>query len=99
MKYKERKSIVKWHKDDLAKYLQAKEYVDTLLIPTISFQVEDEANIEKDAFKSEVLTIYLNEIEKELSGRVFVTPAYSYIKQKDLSSEVIRLNTWIDHLK
>lgn len=89
---------LKWYKDDLKTYKEAKEYVDTLLIPLLHFQLQKENDLEKDAFQTEVMTIYINEIEKELSGRVFVTPAYSYVKDtQTFSNEVERLNSWIEH--
>lgn len=92
-------NIVKWHKDDVKKYVEAKEYIDTLVIPTLQLQIEDETTIERDAFTAEIATIYANEIEKELSGRIFVTPFYSYLKQKDLTKEAERINEWIEHFK
>lgn len=91
---------MKWHKDDVKTYVSAKEYIDTLLIPLLHFQLQHDQDLEKDAFQTEVMTIYMNEIEKELSGRIFVTPPYSYIKQAEpFSYEVERLNSWIEHAK
>jgi len=86
---------VKWFSEDLKKYVQAKEYIDTIIIPLEAFHLSQESHLEKDAFHREVLSIYTNEIEKELSGRVLLAPAYSYLKSNDLADEVERLNTWI----
>ncbi|NLI68777.1 MAG: DUF2487 family protein [Bacilli bacterium] len=90
---------MKWLRKDLEKYVQAKEYVDTVIIPVQMFQVVDENQLEKDSFDSEVLAIFANEIEKELSGRVMLAPAYTYVKGADLGREAERLNEWIKHLK
>lgn len=90
---------VKWTKDDLLKYVQAKEYIDTAIVPLIGFQMDAEKKMENDAIQREVLSIYANEIEKELSGRLLLIPNYNYIKSEDLSDEVTRLNNWIGHIK
>src|SRR5699024_10474683 len=36
-------------------------------------------------------------IEKELTGRILLTPYYSCLRVKDLKSEVERLNMWVDN--
>lgn len=90
---------MKWTPEDLQKYVQAKEYVDTAIIPVLGFQMNDEKKLEKEAFQREVLSIYTNEIEKELSGRLLLTPPYNYVKSNDMSGELNRLNDWIDHIK
>lgn len=90
---------MKWVKNDIEKYVEAKEYVDTVVIPIQSFQLSDDTQLVKDTFAGEVLSIYANEIEKELSGRVLLTPAYTYNKTTDLEIEVQRLNNWIKDIK
>lgn len=90
---------MKWYSEDLIKYVQAKEYIDTLIIPLEAFHLSQESNLEKDAFHREVLGIYTNEIEKELSGRVLLAPTYAYLKSSNLDNEVARLNSWIKDVK
>ncbi len=90
---------LKWNTDDLKKYVEAKEYIDTVIIPLETFHMSHEGNFEKDAFQKEVLTIYTNEIEKELSGRVLLAPNYTYIKSDNLNEETIRLNQWVTDIK
>ena len=90
---------MKWFSEDLKKYVQAKEYIDTVIIPLEAFHLSQESHLEKDAFQREVLSIYMNEIEKELSGRILLTPSYSYLKTSNLENEVERLNTWIQDIK
>ena len=90
---------MKWTSADLQKYVQAKEYVDTAIIPVQGFQLNQEKTMVKDATQREVLSIYTNEIEKELSGRVLLTPQYNYLKSNDLKDEVSRLNHWIEHIQ
>ncbi|RDW19063.1 DUF2487 domain-containing protein [Oceanobacillus arenosus] len=86
---------MKWRSSDLKQYQNAKEYIDTVIIPIIPFQID----LEMLAFQSEVLTIFANEIEKELAGRVMLMPTYSYLKTVDPQSEINRINAWIANIK
>lgn len=90
---------MKWTKSDVEKYVEAKEYVDTVVIPVQSFQLSKDDRLIKDTFAGEVLSIYANEIEKELSGRLLLTPTYTFNKQSDIKQEVARLNEWIADIK
>ncbi|MFA1820720.1 YpiF family protein [Virgibacillus oceani] len=90
---------MKWKKEDLSRYIQAKEYIDTVIIPLIPFQFTDEHNLERNAFQSEVLSILSNEIEKELTGRIILTPNYHYIKSSELEQESQILQGWVDEIK
>ncbi|MCF3941630.1 YpiF family protein [Oceanobacillus alkalisoli] len=90
---------MKWRKDDLEKYVQAKEYIDTILVPLVPFQLTNDADLGKNAFQQEVITIFANEIEQELSGRVLLIPSYLYLKDGDKAIEVERLNQWISETK
>src|SRR5690625_2899486 len=88
---------LRWNKTDLAKYLTAKEYIDTLIVPLIPFSFSDENQYEKNAFLKEVLTLFTNEIEKELHGRVLLSPEYNYLKSNEKDFEISRLNQWIEN--
>lgn len=91
--------ILRWNKTDLAKYLTAKEYIDTLIVPLIPFSFSEENHFEKSAFLKEVLTLFSFEIEKELHGRVLLSPEYNYLKFNDKEEEIKRLNKWVDDAK
>ncbi len=90
---------MKWFQNDLQKYGQAKEYIDTLLIPLQGFHFSENDDLMKDAFHREVLSIFANEIEKELSGRLMLAPTYFYLKSSDLEVEINRLNEWISDMQ
>ncbi|MFD2045856.1 YpiF family protein [Ornithinibacillus salinisoli] len=90
---------MKWNEHDMEKYMQAKEYIDTIILPLIPFHLSQEASVKKNAFASEVLTIFSSEIEKELTGRIVLTPSYYYVKNADKEPEVDRLNAWVDDMK
>ncbi len=90
---------MKWNEEDLKKYISAKEYIDTAIIPLQAVQLSEDAQLERDAFQAEVLSIYANEIEKELSGRVLLMPTYHYLKTNDLIDESNRFNGWVRDLQ
>lgn len=81
------------------KYLSAKEYIDTVVIPVQAFQLSEDKEMKQDAFQGELLDVFSKEIEKELSGRVLLTPTYYYLKSADLHNEIERLNTWLNDFK
>ncbi|MBO1003042.1 DUF2487 family protein [Pseudogracilibacillus auburnensis] len=89
---------MKWFSEDLTKYIQAKEYIDTVIIPLQAFHLSEDNSLKKDAFQREVLSIYAREIEKELSGRILLTPTYNYLKFSDIDREVNRLNEWLNDI-
>ncbi|MFD1849524.1 DUF2487 family protein [Oceanobacillus bengalensis] len=88
---------MRWQKSDVDKYVSAKEYIDTLIIPLIDFQMDQD--LENNAFQNEVLTILSNELEKELTGRIMLAPSYYYIKTFDKDQEIVRLNHWVENVK
>lgn len=87
---------MRWSKEDLEKFIPAKEYVDTLILPLLPFQLTEEDDLGKMAFQCEVLTIFVTELEKELAGRVLLTPSYYYNKKASKKAEVERVNGWVD---
>lgn len=89
---------MKWKKSDIEKYNQAKEYIDTTIIPLIPFSMSDDEEAENNAFQSELLTIITNEIEKELTGRILLMPSFYYVKNSESVSETDRLNSWTDEV-
>jgi hypothetical protein len=90
---------MKWKKSDLNQYKQAKDYIDTILIPLVPFHLSNDNDIEKSAFQSEVLSVFTNEIENELSGRIMLTPNYYYLKNHEIGLEVERLNAWVNDIQ
>lgn len=92
---------MKWAKSDLSQYKEAKEYVDTLLVPLIPFQLSNDKTYEKEAFQKEFLLLFVHKIEKELAGRIMLTPDYNYVLSKEMKreNEVARLNGWIQNCK
>ncbi|RDW22054.1 YpiF family protein [Oceanobacillus chungangensis] len=90
---------MRWRSSDLTKYGDSKQYIDTIIIPLIPFQMSHNEELEKLAFQSELLNIFTSEIEKELAGRIMLMPAYSYLKSADIETEINRINGWITDIK
>lgn len=90
---------MKWTRTDLEKYVGAKEYIDTLIIPLLPFQLAEDTTLATTAFQSEVLSIFIRELEKELAGRIMLTPPYHYLKHSEKKDEVKRINSWVNEAK
>ncbi|MFC4557377.1 DUF2487 family protein [Virgibacillus kekensis] len=90
---------MKWIEKDLEQYIKAKEYVDTVIVPLLPFQLSTDTAMGKDAVQREALVVFLQELEKELTGRVMVTPEYNYLKSAAKEQEIERMHTWIRELQ
>lgn len=90
---------MRWKKEQLEKYVQAKEYIDTILLPVIPFQMGDDEESVKTSVQSELMNIFALEIERELTGRVMLAPSYYYLKTMSKEAEAARMNDWIEDMK
>lgn len=95
----EESSLMKWRQDDVNKYITAKEYIDTALLSLLPFHILKDDEISKQAYQSDVLQIFADELERELSGRTMQIPPYTYLHHTDKQQEVSRLNTWIKEIE
>lgn len=86
---------MKWKESDLKKYIQEKEYIDTLLIPLLPISLSSDEQLAKLAFQNELFTILTSELERELAGRVLLTPVYQYLKDSINEEEISRINEWV----
>lgn len=90
---------MKWTSVDLQKYDQAKEYIDTIIVPLAPFQIGALEASAKNADQYDVLTLFARELEKELMGRIMLTPIYTYITSAEKLQEAERINEWTNHFK
>lgn len=87
---------MKWKMDQVAMYTNAKEYVDTAILPLTPIQWgKDEKNIVNMGEYTNYLSDY---IEKQFTGRVFLFPSFTYLKQESKEEKVRRLLEWDKHL-
>lgn len=92
-------TAMKWNQSDLNKYISAKEYIDTLLIPLIPYQISDDGKMEKHAQQGELLSIFTTELERDLTGRTMLLPNYYYLSTQEKETEIERLNYFIADAK
>src|SRR5699024_12531201 len=59
----------------------------------ISFSNDNQ--MKDQASQSEVLSILMNELERELHGRVLLTPSFFYLTSADQEKKINLLNEWI----
>ncbi|AUZ26868.1 YpiF family protein [Bacillus cabrialesii] len=86
---------MKWRITDAKDYLQSKDYIDTAVIPLISIKVG--AHFKVAAEKGEFTQLLSDELERQLKGRVYLLPPYTYVDRnektvqglKDLREELI----------
>ncbi len=85
---------MKWQPKNIALYYQSQEYVDTLCIPLIPIELKDESEAIKLADQLKSLQLISDELERNFTGRIFLSPSYTYIKGNDFDAESKRLNQW-----
>ena len=86
---------MKWNVKDVELYEQAKEYVDTVLIPLIPITFDDQ--MKQLTSSGNFLSILSMEIEKKFKGRIFLTPTFYYFNGD--KKKVDSLQNWIIELK
>ncbi|WP_228275587.1 DUF2487 family protein [Gracilibacillus oryzae] len=89
---------MKWEADDLPKYFEAKEYIDTVLVPLIPIQLSNEADSLKLANYQKTLQIIAREAERDFAGRMLLSPVYTYVQAASYQKEQERINQWIQLL-
>ncbi|MEC1679790.1 YpiF family protein [Bacillus mojavensis] len=85
---------MRWKMPDAKDYLQSKDYIDTAVIPLINIKMGSQIKIaaERGGFTQ----LLAEELERQLKGRVYLLPAYTYVDRnentvqglKDLQEEV-----------
>ncbi|HSH24038.1 MAG TPA: YpiF family protein [Massilibacterium sp.] len=86
---------MKWKTTDIDIYFQAKEYVDTALIPMLP--IGWGADVKTTVSLGEFIALFADELERQFKGRLVQFPSYTYLKDESTKTE--RLQDWIQHLK
>ncbi|RNA69157.1 YpiF family protein [Alteribacter keqinensis] len=86
---------MKWVTNDLDMYMNAKEYVDTAIIPLVPLNWEKD--IKGTVSKGEFSSILIDEIEKQFKGRLFQLPPFTYLTEESDESRTSRLQEWDRH--
>ncbi|GGH78930.1 hypothetical protein JOD43_001618 [Pullulanibacillus pueri] len=83
---------MKWRAKDIERFLEEKQYVDTIIVPLIPLNWDE--GMLATVREGEYVQILGDEIERQLKGRVVLNPAFTYFKEEALEERMKRLETW-----
>jgi len=87
---------MKWVSNDVDLYNQAKEYVDTAIVPLMAVSIE--SDFKNIVSKGEFISLVSTDLERQLKGRVFLFPTYSYLKKSEnVIENLIEWKTELQH--
>ncbi|UOQ47587.1 YpiF family protein [Gracilibacillus caseinilyticus] len=89
---------MKWTSTDLEVFYQSKEFIDTLCIPLIPLDLANSADVHKLANQKTSLQIISDELERNYTGRIMLSPTYTYVRGTDFQIECDRVNQWTSNL-
>jgi hypothetical protein len=87
---------MKWKTKDADLFLKSGEYVDSLLIPLTP--VDFKQDFKSCITMGEYADLLCEEIERQLHGRLFLGPKFTYVKEKDGTSLVENLAHLVKHV-
>ncbi|EEK74111.1 Hypothetical cytosolic protein [Bacillus mycoides] len=87
---------MKWIVKDVEQFEQAREYVDTGIIPLLSISAAKGMKMVVE--QGEFIEALSMELEREYKGRVLLLPAFTYLVESQ-KNEKDRLQEWTDHLQ
>ncbi|MFJ7745976.1 YpiF family protein [Peribacillus sp. NPDC097295] len=79
---------MKWSAKELDMYVQAKEFVDTALIPLVPLSFGE--HMTQSGSNNEFITILSLEIEKQMKGRMLLMPTYHYLSDEEEKLHMIK---------
>ncbi|UZJ80843.1 YpiF family protein [Fictibacillus sp. KU28468] len=88
---------MKWSSGDINIYQQSKEFVDTVIIPLqpLSFG----PSMRTSAGMADYSLLIAEETERQLHGRLFLMPSFTYLKLESEEALMARLHSWVSELK
>ncbi|WP_342351985.1 YpiF family protein [Neobacillus soli] len=87
---------VKWIPEDVDTYLNAKEYVDTAVVPLYSVSVGGE--MKQSAAEAEFITLLTGLLERQFTGRLLLFPPFTYLKDEKSERVLSDLQKWEDNI-
>ncbi|MBB5323390.1 hypothetical protein HNQ34_000467 [Anoxybacillus tepidamans] len=88
---------MKWTVYDVEMYEKEKQYIDTVVIPLMPLTLSSGAKAAVSG--GEFVQLLTNEIERQLKGRLFLLPPFTYFVTEPISECTKRLNDWTNELK
>ncbi|SDY87689.1 Protein of unknown function [Evansella caseinilytica] len=86
---------MKWRTEQMDTYLNAKEYVDTAIIPLMPVDWNNDPK--GKVSMGEFTTLLVDELERQFKGRVFQIPPFVYLTSEDDTAKRNRLLAWDKH--
>jgi hypothetical protein len=83
---------VKWIPQDIETYMNAKEYVDTAVVPIISISMGGE--MKQSAAAVEFITLLTGYLERQFTGRLLLFPPFTYLNSKKCERNLSDLKDW-----
>ncbi|MED4204205.1 YpiF family protein [Neobacillus mesonae] len=87
---------MKWIPQDVETYSNAKEYVDTAVVPLYSVLVG--GGIKQSAAAAEFITLLTNHLERQFTGRILLFPPFTYLEQEQEGKELTDLQSWEENI-
>lgn len=78
LEWKRREFQMKWIPKDIQTFIEAREYVDTVLVPLYGISFAE--GISKSAASTEFISIISQQVERQFKGRVLMLPGVTYCK-------------------
>lgn len=88
---------MKWSSSDITVYQQSKEFVDTVVIPLLPISFG--ASMRTSAAMGDYASLISTETERQLHGRLFLLPAFTYLKNEDSEALNARLLALTEELE
>ncbi|WP_059170950.1 YpiF family protein [Bacillus sp. FJAT-27445] len=86
---------MKWSAVDIKSYIEAKEYVDTAIIPLVGIEFGE--GLPGSASAAEYIGILATQLERQFTGRLLLLPPFTYLKEEMVEASA-RLNIWEERL-
>jgi hypothetical protein len=83
---------MKWTPQDIETYLNAKEYVDTAVVPLLAVSVGGE--MKQSAAGTEFITLLSGHLERQFTGRLLLLPPFTYLKSNYGENTIKDLREW-----
>ena len=88
---------MKWNAKEVDVYLTSKSYIDTALVTLIPISFGED--MKQIVSMGEFSTVLSAEIERQLHGRIFAVPPFTYFKTEEQTEKMKKLKQWISELK
>ncbi|MFC7391580.1 YpiF family protein [Scopulibacillus cellulosilyticus] len=88
---------MKWEVKDIEKYLQEKEYIDSVIIPLIPFSWNEQ--LVSSVREGQYINTLSIEVEHQLRGRVVEIPPFTYLRNESIEQRLQKLKNWDSELR